>query len=309
MKTIDRLIYDALAGRYSVALPGAGTLEVRRRGARKISDTRIVPPQNVVVFTPGDEGSTRNIVALVANDRSMSMDEAAELYDSWLEEARRGDGSITIEGVGETRTDGLGFVVAEPLHTVLNPIDEDIVTMETGKRSTPSWVWIVIAILLAALVAAGILLYNRGGGTTGTSGTTTGGETIEVVVPVAVPEPLAADSLAALEAARVEVATAEAVAANTAAANTAAANAAAAEAATRLPFHVIAGAFTIESNADNFVARIKREHPELTPRKISNPTTGLHMVSIIQTATRREAASKMNLYWDIDLYLWIYEQK
>ncbi len=301
MTTIDRLIFDTLAARHSVTLPGEGTLEVRRRGARKISDTRIVPPQNVVVFLPGEQDGGRNIVALVADDRSVDMDEAAAIYGTWLEGARRYDGTLTIEEVGETVAegpdgpDGSGpggpgaFEVSDELHNALNPIeDEDFVTMETGKRSTPPWVWIVIAILAAALIAAGVLLCRRGGAVGGD-------RQIEVVVPATpVPEPEPAeDPLASVEAARAAAAAAEAEAA---------------AAAARERFHVIAGAFSIESNADNFVARIKREHPELTPRKIVNPSNGLNMVSIIQTPTRREASNKMSLYWDIDLYLWIYEQ-
>ncbi len=284
MRTIDRLIFDSLAGRHSVTLPGEGTLEVRRRGARKISDTRIEPPRNVVVFLPGEEGGARNIMTLVADDRSVDIDEAAALYGTWLDAVRREEGTIAIEGVGETTAGGPAFIVSDELHNALNPIEEDIVTMETEKRSTPLWVWIVIAILAAALIAAGVLLCKRGG-------LTGGGQQIEVVVPTPAPEP-AVDPLAEAEAARAAAAAAEAEAAAQAA---------------RERFHVIAGAFRIESNADNFVTRIKREHPELTPRKIYDPYTGYNLVSIIQTPTRREASGKMNLYWDIDLYLWIYE--
>jgi hypothetical protein len=172
-------------------------------------------------------------------------------------------------------------------------MEEDVVTMETGRKSTPSWVWIVIAIILAALVAVGVMLCKRGA-----FGGATGGDNVGVVLPAPTtttepaPAPTskpAEDPLASVEAARAAVTAAEAAAV-----------------ASNERFHVIAGAFSIESNADNFIARLKREYPELTPRKIADASKGLYLVSIIQTATRREASGKMNLYRDLDL--WIYEQ-
>ncbi len=281
-----------------------------RRGARKISDTHIVPPRNVVVFLPGEEESTRNIVALVADDRQTDIDEAAAIYGTWLETARRDDGTLEIEGVGRTGGDQQGgFVASEALHDALNPIEEDIVTMETAKRSTPLWVWIVIAILAVALVAAGVMLYKRGGFTGGG-----GDERIEVVVPAPAPAQVAEpgpepepapDPFASAEAARAAASAGEAQTVRASSSSAPSSTAAASGG----RFHVIAGAFSVESNADNFVSRIRREHPELTPRKLFNPANGLNMVSIFQSATRREASSKMNLYWDIDLNLWIYEQQ
>lgn len=282
MNSIDKLIFDALAGRRSVALAGVGTLEVKRRGAKKVSDTQIIPPQNAVVFTPDELESAVGVVSLAAAEGGMGEEEAVALYGSWLEAARREDGTIAIDGVGELTESG--FVVAEPLHTILNPANEqDIVTMETEKRSTPVWVWIVIALLVVLLVLGAIWCCKKGMFECGRS-------KAPAVETVVVPEPdPVADSLAA-----------------------AAASAATVPAATASPtpgFHVIAGAFSIESNADNFITRLKRDHPELTPVKLTNPSNGFHMVSIFQMPTRREASNKMNLYWDIDLNLWIYEQK
>ncbi len=277
---IDKLIYDALAARRPVALPEAGTLAVKWRGAKKISDTQIVPPHNEVVFSSAPVEGEESVVALIAAAEGVPEEEAAEFYAAWLDGARREDGYIAIEGVGETAGEG-GFVVAEPLYTQLNPINEEIVIMETSRKSSPLWVWIIIGVVVALLLVAGLVCWKTG---------VFGGKEKPVVETVVVP------------------AAQPAVDTQPAAPDTA-------DTATTTPttsgprFHVIAGAFSIESNADNFIAKLKREHPELTVEKIVNPDNGFNMVSIFQSPTRRAASSKMNLYWDIDLYLWIYEEK
>jgi hypothetical protein len=293
MTTIDKLIHDSLAARRGVVLPGEGTLEVRRRGAKKISDTRLAPPRNVVVLIPDEKENVRSVVALmVAEGGVTDVEEAVAAYGSWLEGAFRADGSFVIEGVGELQ-DGV-FVTDPGLDAILNPASEEIVTMEREKRAVPVWVWIAggIVALLALVALAAAILFCWGG----VSHVETV-ETIETVETAPIGDDasqgdasgaLSAEALAEAEAARAAAAEAEAAAA--------------------ARFHVIAGAFRVESNADNFVVRIKREHPELTPIKILHPRTGYHMVSIVQTPTRSAASSRMNMWWDIDLNLWIWEQ-
>lgn len=273
MATIDKLIFDALAGRRSVALPGAGTLSVKRQGAKKISDTRLIPPHNVVVFAPGEVGEgPGSVVSLVSAAEGVGAEEAVAIYGSWLEGAKREDGSIAIEGVGEMAAGG-AFVANEQLDNALNPNKEDIVTMETEKKSTRPWVWIILAIAAAALLLlGGVWCWKDCSKKTA----------VETVVPAPAP---AADSLSDAAPASSEVVPAGP------------------------RWHVVAGAFAIESNADKYMERLKREHPELNPEKIIHPGNGYNMVSLIQMPTEREARRKMNLYWDIDLYLWIYEQK
>jgi hypothetical protein len=278
MKSIDELIYDELVGRRRVVLPITGAFEVERRGAKQISDTQIAPPQNVVVFSLVEAAGPETIISLLAADRNIPLDEAVAEYGSWIESASRPNGSLVIDGVGEVR-DG-GFNIDPGLHAALNPEGEEPVTMQTRKRGVTVWVWIVVAIL-AALAVLCALRYCKPdifGGRSKAPAT----ETVLTPAPIS-----AADSLAA---------------ANAAAATTPASS-------TTGRFHVIAGAFAVEGNADKFVARLKREHPELTPIKLPHPRIGYDMVSIWQASTEREAKNKMNLYWDVNSDLWIYEQK
>jgi hypothetical protein len=146
--------------------------------------------------------------------------------------------------------------------------------MEEKKNNNRTWLWLLIGLLIAALIVGGILCWKKGGFDYRKNTPT------EVVAPVIVPvpEPVAEPVVETV--------------------------------APQGPrFHVIAGSFSIESNADNFMAKVKREHPELTPEKVVNPRNGYKMVSIFNAPTERQAYNKMNQYWDIDLYLWVYEQK
>lgn len=273
--SIDRLIYDVLAGRRSVYLPGIGTLEVQRQGAKRISDTQLTPPQNVVALTSGEIEGAAGVIPLVAADRGVNDEEAGAIYGSWIEGARREGGTIAIDGVGELG--GQGFVMDERLNAALNPEGEKPVTIEAEKKPNRLWIWILAGVLV--LLLGGLWCWKKG--------VFCGSSKVPVVETVATPAPQPAAEPA----------------------STAAATTAIAPKSSGPRFHVIAGAFEIESNADNYMARLKREHPELTVEKIVHPSSGYNMVSIIQAPTRREASNKMNLYWDIDLYLWIYEQK
>lgn len=288
--TIDRLIYDALAAHRSVSMPETGgTLEVKRLGAKKISDTQLLPPRNEVVFTSGEPENAVSVVSLAAVDGGVGEEEAAARYASWLEEARREDGTIEIDKVGEL--DGNEFAVAEELLSALNPEGEEPVYIEEEKGQNNILLWLLIAILLALVIAGGFWWYKSKGGFVLDRSKDAGAETVITVDPK--------DDLSATNDSSVA-----------GDATTAGSSANAAQTSGSGPrFHVIAGAFAIESNADNFIARLKREYPELTPEKVVNSVNGYNMVSILQTPTRREASRKMNLWWDIDFDLWIFEQK
>ncbi len=243
MKSIDKLLYDILVQRRNVVLPGVGTLESKRRKAKRISETEIIPPQNVVVFSPEEAEGTETVVSLIAADRNIPLDEAAARYGSWLECARRADGSILVDDAGEVQ-DGK-FVVAPELHAALNPDGEEVITIKARKRGIPAWVWIAIVIVVA-LAAFFALRHCKPGLFCGNSTAPT-----TATVATATPEP-AADSLAAAPPVSAAPAT---PAASTASATTPSTPAG--------RFHVVAGAFAVEGNADKFAAQVKREHPHL----------------------------------------------
>ncbi len=277
MSTVDKVIFDALAKRQNVVLPGVGSLEVKRRKAKKVSETRIIPPQNVVVFTPEEIAEGESVVYLLAATGGANEEEANTLYQSWLENARSGKG-VNIKDAGEI-ADGK-FVIAQPLHIALNPAkEEEIIVMEKERNGGPIWLWVLGGILLAAVAL--ILCSYFGNGFLGIQKKP---KAVEVVAPVV--EPVVEETVAE-----------DVIIENLK------------QSAPQHRFHVIAGSFSIEKNADNYVKKIQREHPELTVEKIVNPRNGYWMVSIFSAPTERQAYNKLNMYWDIDLDIWVYEEK
>jgi hypothetical protein len=272
MSTVDKVIYDALAKRHSVILPGVGSLVVKRRSAKKMPGDRIIPPQNVVSFTEEEIAEGDSVVLLLTAEGELGDADAAAQYASWLEGARSERG-LAIEDAGEVR-DGK-FVIAPSLHTVLNPVVEESVMLEKEEKRGAIWPWVVLGIVLAGVAL--VLMSYFGNGFLGIQKKP---KEVEVVTPVVAPvvaEPAAEDIVIAPP---VEPA-----------------------------FHVIAGSFAEESNADNYVKKLQKAYPELSVQKIKNRLNGNWLVSIFSDPTERRAYNAMNKYWDIDIDLWVYEQK
>jgi hypothetical protein len=214
---------------------------------------------------------------LLASTGEYNTDEVENVYRSWLDSASSDEG-ITIADVGEIR--GGKMIVAPKLHGELNPVDDEIV-MEKERSVGPLWAWILGGIVLAALILGGFMCCKHGWLDSCFCGKNGCVETVQTTVsepvePAVAAEPEPADITAPEPAG------------------------------TR--YHVIAGSFAIEANADNYIERLQAKHPELTVEKIYNPETGYNMVSIIQAPTERQANAKISYYWDIDLGIWVYKE-
>ncbi len=122
MNEVSKVIFDALVARQRVVLPGAGSLEVKRRKAKKISDTQIVPPQNVVLFSTKEPENDDTVADLLVAETGISRFNAGPKYEEWLEGARTPEG-LVIEDVGEIYNGE--FAAAETLHNALNPVNEE----------------------------------------------------------------------------------------------------------------------------------------------------------------------------------------
>lgn len=280
MSTVDKVIYDALVKRRNVVLPGIGSLEVKRRKAKKVSDTRIIPPQNVVVFTTDELAEAETAVYLLTAE-GISEDEARTLYESWLEGARSEDG-VDIENVGEIR-DGK-FVAAQSLHIALNPDREEVVYMEKENRGGggPIWPWILAGLLLALII---FFLFKYCGD----------GFPCIKKKPKAVVETVA--TVPPSEPVVEKAPTSEEIIAETL------------KKQVEPRFHIIAGSFSVEANADNYIKRLKAEFPDLKPEKIKSSKSGNWLVSIFKAPTERQAYNRMSMYWDVNLNIWVYEEK
>jgi hypothetical protein len=286
MSSVDKVIFDALAKRQNVVLPDVGSLEVKRRPAKKLSEDRIIPPQNVVVFTTDEIAEGESVVSLLASTGEYNTDEVENVYRSWLDGASLDEG-IEIEGVGDIR--GGKFIVASALHGELNPADNEIV-IERERNLGPLWAWILGGVLLAILILGGFMCCKHG------CFDCKKDKQVETVQTAIIEEPATPEEPAV-------VAETES---NDAVAQAQASTPAPVPAETR--YHIIAGSFSIEKNADDFAKKLQKMHPELTIEKLPNPTNGYTMVSILQFPTDRQAYNKISYYWDIDLNIWVYKE-
>ena len=98
MSVIDKIIRSTLLCSRKVFLPDAGTLYIEYKGAKRISDSEIMPPHNLVAFSCERHKDAPSVVDKTAQAGGIEPSQADELYRSWLCEARHKDGSILIQG-------------------------------------------------------------------------------------------------------------------------------------------------------------------------------------------------------------------
>ena len=65
---VNKIIYNMLVSGRGVHLPGVGTLFIERQGARKISDTKLMSPRNVVSFTSHNKHMKRCSTLLIIRE-------------------------------------------------------------------------------------------------------------------------------------------------------------------------------------------------------------------------------------------------
>lgn len=279
MSSVDRIIYDALLRKQDVALPGVGQLRVRRMSARRVSANKIAPPRNFVAFTTDEVHGAVPVAELLADSWNISEEEASGHYREWLGKARS-DRGVVIDGVGEIR-DGK-FISDADLRAALNPVGEHEVVLEERERDYrggPLWLWILGGIALAAVV---LLFINYCGG--GLSGLRKGSRAkTENVVVTPVQEPVTDTVTVVSEPAEVKP---------------------------QLPrYHIIAGSFAVEANADKLIASLKRQHPDMDLTKLRSRWNDNWLVSIFNAPTEREAYNAVYKNLDIEPYIWVYTEK
>jgi hypothetical protein len=186
---IEQLIFNALARRQAIALPGFGTLSVTV--GETLIDTRtneLVPPRHVLAFTttPGAE----TVVGQMIAGAGLTPVDADSIYKHWLVALKKGEtgGDWAIEGVCRIEPEGASYrVTAAPaLDRMLNPFDVQRIPLVVQKKGVPAWkkekivgkesssasstgkakwkparrwAWIVLCILGAAALGAGCWVY------------------------------------------------------------------------------------------------------------------------------------------------------
>lgn len=308
MKAIDKIIFNELASRRAVALPGLGTLGVIRRTAQ-VEGKEVKAPVNEVVFSKKEAEDAPSVIALMES-MGLNGDAARAAYKEWLDVVCEG-GSIVISGVG--KVEGDAFTPSAELSQMLNPVrtkqpDRPVPAAAAVPISAPAAqtppppaenkksrncltnILLIIAIIL--LLAVACFCVARKGCTFCKDGrelrdadagynTAPGRVKIEQAVPVLPQEVTPAQPQTQTQPAQI----------------------------TSDKYHVIAGSFVYESNADQLIARYRREFPDLKVEKLM--TTAWVMVSVWQGATAEEGAESNSKLQDRlgNHGMWVYRER
>lgn len=277
MSVIDKIIRSTLLCSRKVFLPDAGTLYIEYKGAKRISDSEIMPPHNLVAFSCERHKDAPSVVDKTAQAGGIEPSQADELYRSWLCEARHKDGSILIQGVGTISPDGK-IETESGFYDFLNPDRSAFIKIK--KRSGGKAVVIAVCTLAAVTAAAfGVWEYMK------------------VPEPLPAPEPpIVRQTVRPVQ--QVDTVVPE-----------------------RQPeepqqpsimttdgpvFHIIAGTFSVEANADKYIEQLQKRFSSLQCEKV-RLSQSRWMVSIASRKSEQEARKLMSELRYVKTDLWIYE--
>lgn len=309
------LVYNALAKRQGVVLPGIGTLCVSAVPAGMQGSGVVVPPVNRVELVPDELPTVPYIIDLIAGYNRTDAEQAREIYNRWLAENCSEEG-VTIESVGNIRE---GIFTPDPeLQSALNPVEADPMRLPGRIDAKRVALWVIFAVLVGVGISVGAIVWYEYS------------EQMQIVrltrqpvVPEAVPVvadtavkvvPTAADSAAAASTVGDSVAAAtpspssvpkqaeDTPSSEPAASGTLPAGSVSAG------YHVIVGTYSTDQNAEKFIASAKKKDDALQYEKIPMPN-GRILVSVFGAPTESEASAVKNKVAALFPDAWIYKSK
>lgn len=149
--SITQLLFNALAQRQTVVLPGIGSLRFKRIAA-KLEGSTLTPPRNMFRYSSREEG--RSLLDMLISAAGCSHEEGEEAYRRWLRRIKQGH-SIVIEGVGRIEEDF--FKPSDELEQLLNPVASAPLTIK--RRRSWRGVWITLAAVAVIGVAGAAWWY------------------------------------------------------------------------------------------------------------------------------------------------------
>ena len=293
MDAISNLIFNSLARHEGVRFTGIGSLGVVYDAASIDGEGRLVPLLNRVVFSKEEPAGLTSVVDLIEYSVGAGQGEAETLYTKWVEKMR-GEDEIFIADVGEIKQDF--FHISPKLHAMLNPVEKGGVRSPAdppkggaGIKAMILWVVLAVVIGAAASIAVATLLENKGSGKAST-------EITARQQPAGNDAPAAqsADTVQGMpsSAAQVPAATPQ--------------PAAPAPARGEKTYYVVAGVFTVDSNADRFIAQAEAKGS--TARFTKVPYNGKTLVSAYTAHDRAEADRMRRQLSDHLDALWVWER-
>lgn len=149
--SISQLLFNALAQRQTVVLPGIGSLRFKRIAA-KLEGSTLTPPRNMFRYSSREEG--RSLLDMLISAAGCTREEGEEAYRRWLRRIKQGH-SIVIEGVGRIEEDF--FKPSDELEQLLNPIASAPLTIK--RRRSWRGVWITLAAVAVIGIAGAAWWY------------------------------------------------------------------------------------------------------------------------------------------------------
>lgn len=328
MEVIARAIFNELIRRGQVILPEVGTLYTERIAAVLDESGRISVPKKIVRFTRVEE-TGETLPEMMAGQSDIPLKDVKSQYNRWLSSLKKktSDGNMIIEGVVSLThqpDDSFSVAPSQELNRLLNPIEQTHIQLpvlppvkESGKavpkklgsqKKTPASVksekseknkggkiGLIVLPVILLLGGGGYYVYTQGW-LTGSEQPSSALEPVRqpVEVPVALPDTLLADSVRLDP----EVLTPEIPAPSSAGILPAGH--------TGDVYHVIAGVFSTQANAERYV----QENNFASNRTTIIPTSnGRFMVSVGKYATKEEADVEMKRLFPQIPQAWVSQRR
>lgn len=306
MDPVSVLIFNTLARREGINLPGIGSLGIAAEPATMDEPGVVTPPVNRIVYGREENPSYLHVVDLIARLDRTDRDSAQETYNEWLAQVCTEEG-VVIESVGRLRDDV--FTPSPELSRALNPADTAPVVLSDRVSRRQAALWIVSAVVIGTVLAVGaITMLDRYYQPRASVAPDTPLSEVPAV-PLTPALPAAPDTLPDSGAS----AAAPPVAADSVpvAQEKPAAVAPAPEPASPAPvagktYYVIVGAYSTDANAEKFIASAKKKDDTLPFEKLPQPN-GRILISIFRSASESEAIRKKRAYEDMFEGAWVYK--
>ncbi len=304
MNPIDKLIFDKLAAGQGINLPDIGALFVERDPAKFISRSEIRPPQNRVFFSGKRGNDFESVIDLIMAADNVKRPEATKTYKEWLKQAKEGKGLIELPKVGVLKNDF--FYPSALLHDALNPAGEEPVVLKSKGGRSKAWLIIILSLLSAAVITLFVLLALNGTicikscpvTTEQTESNVDTDDATDVNTTAAV---ITADAGKSAEDAIQAGLEQYAQSASTAAATTDKAPA-------EITYHVVAGVFSNEANADKLIANDELMIGSSSYVKMPYKDN-MTMVTVFSSKSKVAAYNRHIQLFCLNPDLWVYEQK
>lgn len=288
MNAINKVIFNALATRRGVVLPEVGTLKIVRKAAYLSNRRQLKVAVNRVDFSTKQNTSVTSILAFIATEADIDVQQAQDLYAKWLNGARHNN-IITIEGAGQIKNNH--FTPTQELNTLLNPFVNQTIALKLRRNNAV----LIAAIIAPLLIIAGALMWIFP--------VQPSDEDLSITVNRIAVAPGPVATSAAIDSSKTAV--------NDTAAATMTPAAVVTPAQTIKPsgstatYHVIVGVFSTVENADNCIKQVKSKDSSLPVMKLPFKN-GKIMVSVYSSQNESVANQYKTKLVNISPDLWVY---